>query len=157
MPPHAQFSPRAGIALLRFVNRDPEPRREMEMIQGRKRSRRRQRRRIQNRWRCRNLTRCFIGIGTGRSDGRDSRVNSLSRESDQHRHSSGDPNNSAHCGKASFHVHTVAKLRCSRVALATTLQADIWFCHFLIQGITNGLGSAVPKRARRELPRVTSP
>jgi hypothetical protein len=35
MPPHAQFSPRSDVGLLRFVNRDPEPRREMEMIQGR--------------------------------------------------------------------------------------------------------------------------
>ena len=34
MPPHAQFSPRAGVGLLRFVNRDSEPLREMEMIQG---------------------------------------------------------------------------------------------------------------------------
>jgi len=35
MPPHAQLSPRAGVEPLRFVNRDPEPQREMKMIQGR--------------------------------------------------------------------------------------------------------------------------
>jgi hypothetical protein len=35
MPPHARFSPRSGVGLLRFANRDPEPLREMEMIQGR--------------------------------------------------------------------------------------------------------------------------
>ena len=35
MQPHAQFSPRAGVGLLRLVNLDPEPLREMEMIQDR--------------------------------------------------------------------------------------------------------------------------
>ena len=34
MPPHARLSPRAAVGPLRFVNRDPEPQREMKMIQG---------------------------------------------------------------------------------------------------------------------------
>ncbi len=34
MQPHARLSPRVGVGPLRFVNRDPEPQREIEMIQG---------------------------------------------------------------------------------------------------------------------------